>query len=826
MRHAELKIENKGNRKLLGLVVCAALVSAALVPQVAGASEIDGVESSANEVVEAETPGDLPDEPALELENQDEKDVEQGELEESNPSGTEAEGSVEALEEVLDQSSGDDADDEDDGFCKPGIYYSISNSGVIDAYHAPGQKPVDIPDLDLGDSKYLDGSFRSGEFQRVNGLGISPNGVVYALSQYKEWKATVMPWDTYWDLTGEFYAEVQYYDPAVGEWRKGATLNTPNSDEITWVAGGVDPRSHKYYFGRFTDLSVIDSEVEPEVEEETDLVITREVDYKFELYRSDGKVIEPLGVVHPREAIEIPKEFSSNGFLLRTGNGDLAFDALGNLHIVNGHPDGAEILTVPRETLDSMNTDSSVEVAVSHVKSSDLSTIVGAAFNSDGTMQLSHGRFDLDYSNHFTFNPTTGATSTPTSHGASVDLASCVVPPTLTVVKHLEKPRYSDDHQFLLSILKKEKDDSFTTLIENETSGTGADVQGLVTSSVIAGTEYGIGESLLSGAKPLNEPVYSSSWSCVDQYGRPVSTMDGEKAAGTGTFGSIYVPAVVPSEDGTSAEVANIRCTFTNVPTVGSVSWEKRGGSKDGALPAGSEWTLTPVDDEGNATGKAITVKDNQEGDSNTDDGRFRYDYIPFGTYQLREQKAPQGYIRIEDPVTVTVSSDKPHYNVGPVINEEMPGSVSWSKVDKETRELLGKSEWTLTTGDPNETVYEQITDCDAADVTLCNGLDKDPEKGAFKLVGLKWGDYRLIETLAPAGYIIDSEPHKFAIGADEEVRKLNWEFDPITNVKVVGPSIPLTGGMSRDAYILGGGAFLAVGLAVYGAYGFRRRNA
>ena len=91
-------------------------------------------------------------------------------------------------------------------------------------------------------------------------------------------------------------------------------------------------------------------------------------------------------------------------------------------------------------------------------------------------------------------------------------------------------------------------------------------------------------------------------------------------------------------------------------------------------------------------------------------------------------------------------------------------------------------------------------------------------------LINLEWGEYTLVETLAPAGYIVDKTEHKFTIGDLEGTDGLNIDLGDITNTKVDGPTIPLTGGISRDAFLLGGGMFIALGLLVYGAYAIRRR--
>lgn len=172
------------------------------------------------------------------------------------------------------------------------------------------------------------------------------------------------------------------------------------------------------------------------------------------------------------------------------------------------------------------------------------------------------------------------------------------------------------------------------------------------------------------------------------------------------------------------------------------------------------------------------------------------------------------------DPVysdqPVTIAKDKTStVTVTNALTENL-GSLTWKKVDG--NDLLGGSEWELT--GPGGTV-QKIHDC-ISESSVCAGPDKDPEAGKFKLEGVKWGKYTLVETLAPAGYIVDTTVRTVSIG--DEAKTLQGNFGEIQNTKVVAPTIPLTGGISRDAYIIVGLATVALGLAMTGAYAVRRK--
>ena len=64
------------------------------------------------------------------------------------------------------------------------------------------------------------------------------------------------------------------------------------------------------------------------------------------------------------------------------------------------------------------------------------------------------------------------------------------------------------------------------------------------------------------------------------------------------------------------------------------------------------------------------------------------------------------------------------------------------------------------------------VTDCvdgqnDVAECSTQTGVyvDLDGDSGKFKISGLVWGEYELVESKAPDGYDLDNTPHKFRIG-------------------------------------------------------------
>lgn len=140
-------------------------------------------------------------------------------------------------------------------------------------------------------------------------------------------------------------------------------------------------------------------------------------------------------------------------------------------------------------------------------------------------------------------------------------------------------------------------------------------------------------------------------------------------------------------------------------------------------------------------------------------------------------------------------------------VNEDMPGQVAWTKTDG--TDLLAGSEWALT-GPGGSTT--QIEDCVGADVAACAGmLDRDPAAGAFLLKDLDWGDYTLVETAAPLGYVLDSTPHPFTVDATTVGSVI--ALGAIVNTLGIAPALPMTGGIGSDFYLFFGFGVLLLAL-------------
>ncbi len=149
--------------------------------------------------------------------------------------------------------------------------------------------------------------------------------------------------------------------------------------------------------------------------------------------------------------------------------------------------------------------------------------------------------------------------------------------------------------------------------------------------------------------------------------------------------------------------------------------------------------------------------------------------------------------------------------------------ALQWNKVDDDG-ELLGGAEWELTplddAGQPTGPAVA-IVDCETAPCEPTD-LDTDPAPGRFLIADLAPGDYRLVETAAPVGFVLDATPIAVTVLDTAAVTVL----DDVVNHQQGTPALPFTGGLGVDHLLLLGGGLVLLLLALAIWQAIRRQRA
>lgn len=317
-----------------------------------------------------------------------------------------------------------------------------------------------------------------------------------------------------------------------------------------------------------------------------------------------------------------------------------------------------------------------------------------------------------------------------------------------------------------------------------------SDCNGYVVASILkANVAANHGYYFRNGAGPDSNGWYNSNGQNVD--GDPFTFW-------SGTYTDMYVNTNSDKQP-----------TKPKSCQVASSAAKVRARVSTAALKSSKTDVIAVNDAEGSGTSAAPIVYSCGDAlgkcDMDTKAGYFKVVDLADGTYTLTETVAPNGY-SIAGPYTVTITTTNGVTSVsigGSIANNKIPnirntGTISWNKIssDSNNGKKLSGSEWKLTktknfgwnatTGKAEyaDIASDQqkpiaITDCvpaenKAAAETTCSApagaaegrpYDVDPAAGQFKLEGLEWGTYTLVETKAPDGYDIDSTVRTFTFG-------------------------------------------------------------
>lgn len=192
-----------------------------------------------------------------------------------------------------------------------------------------------------------------------------------------------------------------------------------------------------------------------------------------------------------------------------------------------------------------------------------------------------------------------------------------------------------------------------------------------------------------------------------------------------------------------------IEVNVTNTIIKGRVSIEKVDSDMPTLKLEGAEFTI--YDANGDVVDTLVT----------REDGTATSKLLKYGTYKMRETKAPSGYSLSDKEWTIEISENNKTYKYT-IENEIIKGKIKVVKVDEDTETPLAGAKFDVyaknVQGIERGTLVE----------TIVTGID-----GTATTVNLRKGTYVIMETKAPDGYILDKSTFELNIESSKVVEKV-----------------------------------------------------
>lgn len=182
------------------------------------------------------------------------------------------------------------------------------------------------------------------------------------------------------------------------------------------------------------------------------------------------------------------------------------------------------------------------------------------------------------------------------------------------------------------------------------------------------------------------------------------------------------------------------------------------------------ENTTLTTDDDGNET----TVGT----------GRYELNNIPKGKYVIVETASPVGYVKEKKEFAFEITTDEETLHIyekdgKPIVdhstddnhfvhNTPVIGSVSLEKIDAESKKMLSGAKFRVWKDTDNNGKLNPNTDETMGLMTEITDADGN-STGKFVMDNLRYGNYFVVERIAPEGYLRSTQVYSFSITKDGE---------------------------------------------------------
>ncbi|MHC2997818.1 MSCRAMM family protein, partial [Microbacterium sp. HJ5] len=237
--------------------------------------------------------------------------------------------------------------------------------------------------------------------------------------------------------------------------------------------------------------------------------------------------------------------------------------------------------------------------------------------------------------------------------------------------------------------------------------------------------------------------------------------------------------------------------------TCGSLTIKKT--NTQGAGLAGATFTVSPNPTTGTGSTSVVTGAD----------GTFVFsNNVKPGTYTVTETIAPPGYLLpAQTSQQIQISAN----GSGTVTFVDPLGGVSWVKHDRSST-LLGGATFQITA--TGGAAAAAPWDLDSAPITVVDntgqpgysGRDTDATPGEFTVAGLPTGTYSVVETVAPAGYVLDPSSKSFTVSQQTPNPTISTAFVNTPYTKVTLTKVWVNSFAGDTAQLSIGGAATANG--------------